>query len=332
MSLPPENRTSPIYRIALLAGGDSEERSISLKSGAAVQSALSSRGHSVMHLDPQLFDLQEVDWRQFDVAFLALHGRFGEDGQVQQILEQAGMPYTGSHAAASRLAFSKSAAKERFQQHGVPTPHYALIHYSDDLERLRRLAIGMNFPVVIKPDTQGSSIGVTIVHQIHQIEPAVRTCFQFDSFGLMETAIQGTEWTVAVLGDQILPAIEIEAPHGVFDYHSKYHSDATRYRFDYSVSAETVRQIEATGLAACRALGTRGLARVDLMLDRQGQPWVLEVNTVPGLTDHSLAPKAAGRLGLDFADLCERMIQASLPGSTPRPHFLHMTSVPRKIG
>lgn len=319
-------------RVALLAGGDSEERSVSLKSGAAVQAALASRGHRVMHLDPQLFDLLEVDWRQFDLAFIALHGRFGEDGQVQQILEQVGMPYTGSNSAASRLAFSKSAAKERFQQHGVPTPNYSLIHYSDDLERLRRLAVGMTLPVVIKPDTQGSSIGVTIVNHVHQLEAAARTCFQFDGFGLMETAIVGSEWTVAVLEDQVLPAIQIEPPHGLFDYYAKYHSDATRYRFDYSVAAETVRQIEAVGLAACRALGTRGLARVDLMLDQQGQPWVLEVNTVPGLTDHSLAPKAAAQVGLDFADLCERMIEASFSGTSPRPHFLHTAPVPRQIG
>lgn len=327
MSLPTKT-----YRVALLAGGDSEERSVSLKSGAAVQAALASRGHRVMHFDPQLFDLQDVDWRQFDVAFIALHGRFGEDGQVQQILEQLGIPYTGSDSAASRLAFSKSAAKERFQQHGVPTPNYSLIHYSDDLERLRRLAVGMSLPVVIKPDTQGSSIGVTIVQHLHQLDAAARTCFQFDSFGLMESAVVGTEWTVAVLDDQVLPAIEIEPPSGFFDYHAKYHSEATRYRFDYSTAPATVRQIESVGLAACRALGTRGLARVDLMVDQQGQPWVLEVNTVPGLTDHSLAPKAAAQLGLDFADLCDRMIQASLTGTSPRPHFLHTASIPRTIG
>lgn len=332
MTSKPRNTANNSWRVALLAGGDSEERAVSLNSGAAVQAALSSRGHRVMHIDPQDFDLTEVDWRQFDVAFIALHGRFGEDGQVQQILEQAGVPYTGSHAAASRLAFSKSAAKERFQQHGVPTPHYTLIHYSDDLERLRRIANTMRVPLVVKPDTQGSSIGVTIVQQLSQIEAAVRTCFQFDSFGLMETAIHGSEWTVAVLDDQILPAIQIETPHAWFDYQAKYHSDATQYRFDYTVPAATVRRIEAAGLEACRALGTQGLARVDLMLDDQGHPWVLEVNTIPGLTDHSLAPKAAAQMGMDFADLCEQMIQGSFAGGPPRPHHLHSAPIRQKLG
>jgi len=323
---------APTYcRVALLAGGDSEERAISLKSGAAVRQALASRGHRVLHLDPQLVDLTEVDWSRFDVAFIALHGRFGEDGQVQQILEQAGVPYTGSDAVASRLAFSKSAAKERFQQAGVPTPNYTLIHYSDDLARLQRIAAQMGYPLVVKPDTQGSSIGVTIVERPSQFDASIRTCFQFDSFGLIETAIAGTEWTVAVLDDQVLPAIHIETPNTWYDYQAKYHSEATQYRFDYAVSAATVRQIEAVGAAACRALGTKGLARVDLRLDAQGQPWVLEVNTIPGLTDHSLAPKAAGQVGLDFADLCERMIHGSFAGGPPRPHLLQTSPIRQRL-
>lgn len=310
------------YRVALLAGGDSDERAVSLKSGAAVKAALLSRGHRVMHLDPQVVDMADVEWSKFDVAFLALHGRFGEDGQIQQILAQAGVPYTGSDAVASRLAFSKSAAKERFQQHGVPTPNYTLIHYSDDSARLHRIAGQMGYPLVVKPDTQGSSIGVTIVERALQLDAAARRCFQYDSFGLMEAAIAGTEWTVALLDREVLPAIHIETPDTWYDYQAKYHSDATQYRFDYAVSAATVRQIEAAAEAACSALGTKGLARVDLRLDERKQPWVLEVNTIPGLTDHSLAPKAAAQIGLDFAGLCERMIEASFAGGTPKPHFL----------
>jgi D-alanine-D-alanine ligase len=320
------------WRVALLAGGDSEERAVSLQSGAAVQRALLSRGHAVMHLDPQLVDVHEVDWRGFDVAFIALHGRFGEDGQIQQILEREGIPYTGSPAVASRLAFSKSAAKERFQQHGVPTPHYTLIHYSDDLDRLRRIASSMGFPIVVKPDTQGSSIGVTVIDRLEQVEQAAAACFRYDSFGLMETAIRGTEWTVAVLDRHVLPAIQIETPHAWFDYVAKYHSGATQYRFDYTVPPATVRQIEAAGLAACQVLGTRGLARVDLRVDEDGQPWVLEVNTVPGLTDHSLAPKAAARSGISFADLCEQMILASFAGCVPRPHHAYSASIRQHVG
>lgn len=320
------------WRVALLAGGDSDERAVSLQSGAAVEAALTCRGHAVMHLDPHLVDLTEVDWRRFDAVFIALHGRFGEDGQVQQILDQAGVPYTGSQAVASRLAFSKSAAKERFQQHGVPTPQYTLIHFSDDLDRLRRIARGMGFPLVVKPDTQGSSLGVTIVERLEQLESAVESCFRFDSFGLMESAIQGSEWTVAVLDDLVLPAIQIETPHAWFDYQAKYHSQATQYRFDYTVPQAVVRQIESVSQAACQALGTCGLARVDLRLDDQGHPWVLEVNTVPGLTDHSLAPKAAAQKGIDFAGLCERMILASFADGVPRPHHLHSASIRQRLG
>jgi D-alanine-D-alanine ligase len=320
------------WRIALLAGGDSAERDISLQSGAAVQAAVKSRGHAVMQLDPQLVDLVEIDWRPFDAAFVALHGRFGEDGQVQQILHAAGIPYTGSDAAASRLAFSKSAAKERFQQCGVPTPNYTLIHYSDDVDRLRRIAAGMGLPLVIKPDTQGSSLGVMIVERLEQLEKAAATCFRFDSFGLLETAIRGTEWTVAFLDRQVLPAIQIETPHAWFDFQAKYHATSTAYRFDYDVPPATVRQIEALGLAACEALGTRGLARVDLRLDEKLQPWVLEVNTVPGLTDHSLAPKAAAEIGIGFADLCEQMIEASFAAGPPRPHHLHTAPIRQRVG
>ncbi len=310
------------WRVALLAGGDSEERAVSLNSGSAVEAALSNRGHQVLLLDPEHVDLATVDWRPFDIAFLALHGRFGEDGQVQQILEDAGVPYTGSNAAASRLAFSKSAAKERFQQHGIPTPNYTLIHYSDDLDRLQRLAKEMGLPLVIKPDCQGSSIGITIVKEPDQVASAARICFSYDSFGLMETAIVGTEWTVAVLDDRVFPAIHIETPGRWYDYQAKYHSDETQYRFDYDIPVPTVRDIEAISLSACRAIGTRGLARVDLRLDERNQPWVLEVNTIPGLTDHSLAPKAAAQTGLDFADFCELMIRSSLTSLVPRPHHL----------
>ena len=320
------------WNVALLAGGDSDERPISLQSGSAVHAALVSRGHAVMDLDPHVVDLAEVDWRAFDVAFIALHGRFGEDGQVQQILDLAGIPYTGSQATASRLAFSKSAAKERFQQYGVPTPNYTLIHYSDDVERLQRIALGMGFPLVMKPDTQGSSLGVTIVESMEHVEQAAQNCFRYDSFGLMESAIRGTEWTVAVIDDLVLPAIEIETPNTWFDYHAKYHSDETKYRFDYQVPAATVRQIEAVSLAACQALGTRGLARVDLRLDEQNQPLVLEVNTVPGLTDHSLAPKAAAQAGIDFAELCERMIQGSFSAGMPHPHHRQSASIRHPLG
>lgn len=308
-------------RVAVLAGGDSDEREISLKSGMAVEAALSHVGHRVLQLDPAIVELTGVDWSQFDVAFIALHGRFGEDGQVQQILDAGKIPYTGSDAATSRLAFSKSAAKERFLQRGVPTPAYSLIHYTDDLDRVHRKAAGIGYPLVVKPDTQGSSLGISIVRDSGELSAALKLCFQFDGFGLLETMIEGTEWTVGLIDQQVLPSIKIETDRPFFDWQAKYDDDRTRYIFDSNTAVSVTDKIEQTGFNACLALGTRGLARVDLRLDEQLQPWVLEVNTVPGFTDHSLLPKAAAYSGIDFPTLCDRMVQSCRPGRPPAPHI-----------
>jgi D-alanine-D-alanine ligase len=327
----PRNDSGAALRVALLAGGDSDERDISLQSGAAVQTALESRGHLVIHLDPGVVDLFDVDWRQFDVAFLALHGRFGEDGQVQQVLEEAGIPYTGSDAVASRLAFSKSAAKERFAQFGVPTPTYALVHYADDAARIDRLVSQVGYPLVVKPDAQGSSLGVSIVREPGELPAALRRCFEYDSFGVVEQAILGTEWTVGVLDDLVLPPLRIETAREFFDYQAKYHDDDTRYDFGSDWPSSEVQRIAETAAEACRALGVKGLSRVDLRVDAARQPWVLEVNTIPGMTGHSLVPKAAAHTGIDFAELCERAMRACLAGRPPRPHHLHNAFARRRV-
>lgn len=322
----PRNYSAPPWCLALLAGGDSDERPISLASGASVHSALSSRGHVVIPLDPAEIDLAGVDWSQFDAAFIALHGRYGEDGQVQQLLDEVGIPYTGSDAAASRLAFSKSAAKERFLQFGLPTPPYALIHYADDSARIERMVGVVGYPLVIKPDTQGSSLGVSIVREPRELPAALKRCFEYDAFAVVEQAIFGTEWTVGLLDDLVLPPLRIETPREFFDYQAKYHADDTRYYFDGDVagawrgpSADVARM----AVEACRALGVTGLARVDLRVDHSGQPWLLEVNTIPGMTDHSLVPKAAAHAGIEFAELCERAVMACLRCRPRRPHLLH---------
>ena len=297
-------------RVAVLAGGDSDERTVSLKSGMAVADALASSGHRVLHLDPAIVELSGIDWSQFDVAFIALHGRFGEDGQVQQLLDTANVPYSGSSALASRLAFSKSAAKERFMQFGVPTPRYSLIHYNDDLQELSRKAAEIGYPLVVKPDTQGSSLGVSIVRTPEQLPNALKLCFQYDVFGVIETMIEGTEWTVGLIDLQTLPAIKIETDREFFDWQAKYEDDGTRYIFDADVTHEVIEKMEVVAQNACVALGTSGLTRVDLRLDAQNQPWVLEINTIPGFTDHSLLPKAAARIGIDFVTLCDRIVRS----------------------
>lgn len=321
------SQARPIWRVAVLAGGDSDEREISLQSGAAVQRALTSRGHLAVHLDPSIVDLSGIDWRQFDVAFLALHGQFGEDGQVQQILEDAAVPYTGSDATASRLAFSKSAAKERFLQFGVPTPEYSLLHYTDEPSRIEKVTDEIGYPLVIKPDCQGSSLGISIVRSAAQLSAALKLCFQFDSFAVVERAILGTEWTVGMLDELVLPPILIETDREFFDWQAKYEDDTTRYLFETNFPSQTIETIAEVARVACRALQTRGMVRVDLRVDEAFQPWVLEVNTIPGYTSHSLVPKAAARLGIEFAELCERSIESCLPPQLPRPHILPRASV-----
>ncbi|HUG91012.1 MAG TPA: D-alanine--D-alanine ligase [Planctomycetaceae bacterium] len=317
-----ENGTSASLgpaRVAVLAGGDSSERAVSLESGAAVAQALAGRGHDVTPIDPAGTSLAGVDWPRFDVAFLALHGRFGEDGQVQALLETAGVPYTGSGAESSRLAFSKSASKERFLQAGVPTLPYVLIHQTDAAARIARQARKLGFPLVVKPDRQGSSFGVSLVPAPEALPQALARCFSFDDFGLLEPAVIGSEWTVGLIDGVVLPAIEIETGRAFFDYEAKYADDATRYRFDYSAPPRVVRAIERAGRRAAAAVGTRGIARVDLMLDRLDRPWVLEVNTIPGFTSHSLVPKAAARAGISFGELCERAMQSAVRAAAMSP-------------
>ena len=308
------------FQIALLAGGTSRERNISLESGAAVAKSLAERGHSVSPIDPAHVELSDLDWSSFDVAFLALHGTFGEDGHVQQILEEAGIPFTGSDSVASRLAFSKSAAKERFIQNGVPTPAYVLIHESDSAARIQQQANALGFPLAVKPDGQGSSLGITIVRTPEELPQALARCFHFDPFGLLEVAIDGTEWTLGLLDGEPLPLIQIETGRGFFDYTAKYEDDDTQYLFDFAFPASVIMSIESAGRRAYDALGCRGLARIDIRVDRFNEPWVLEVNTIPGMTGHSLVPKAAARLGLSLGAICERSIHNCLKHKATTPH------------
>lgn len=304
--------------VAVLSGGDSEEREISLRSGLAVAAALRERGHSVIALDPAVTPPEAAHFRDVDIAFLALHGRNGEDGKIQSVLERMGILYPGCSPDAARLAFSKSASKERFFQCGVPTAPYVLVHESDEEKRMTELACRIGFPLVVKPDSQGSSLGVRIVHAPDALPSALKNCFRYDSFGLLERAVLGTEWTLGLLDDETLPLIQIETPREFFDFTAKYDDDATGYRFDFVEPEETVRAIIDAGRNAALAIGTKGLVRVDIRLDGDGQPWVLEVNTIPGLTDHSLVPKAAARAGISLGELCERSLERCLSAAAFR--------------
>lgn len=304
--------------IAVLEGGESPERLISLESGAAVKAALAQRGHTIVALDPADVDLSTYDWTGIDAVFLALHGPFGEDGQVQRILDDAGMPYTGSGADVSQLAFHKSAAKERFFQRYVPTPPYVLIHEGDTAARIMHKARSIGFPLVVKPDAQGSSLGVSIVHTPEELTEALPRCFYLESFGLLEGAIEGTEWTVGILDEITLPLIQVKPHREFFDYQAKYEDDATEYVFEFDLPNDVISSINSAARNAYNALQLSGLARIDLMLDKYQRPWVLEANTIPGFTSHSLVPMAAARIGMSLGDLCEQMLEPCLKATVQR--------------
>lgn len=314
-----QTNSLPTFNIVVLTGGESAERTISLQSGESVVRALTSRGHQVKSIDPSLIDLDTYDWTNCDAVFIALHGTYGEDGTIQATLDRLGVPYSGCDASTSKLAFSKSASKERFIQHNVNTPSYVLIHESDDAQRIEQHARTMGYPLVVKPDAQGSSLGVTIVQTPEELPQALTRCFHYDSFGILESAIKGSEWTLSLINDQVLPLIQIETPHEFFDYEAKYHEDSTQYVFDFDLPTNVIQAITKTGVNACEALGTTGIVRVDIIVDRFQKPWVLEVNTIPGFTDHSLVPKAAAKAGIDFGELCERALIKCLTKTADKP-------------
>lgn len=306
-------------RVAVLAGGTSAERAVSLRSGLGVQAALDSAGHRVERIDPAETPLADVARGAYDACFVALHGGAGEDGRVQQELEHLGLPYTGSGPAACRLAMSKSASKARFAVHGVPTPQFELIAVDVAPSAVARRVARLGYPLVIKPDGQGSSVGVAIADRADELSAALTEARRYGGPSLVEPLLAGREFTVAVLDAAALPTIEIVAPRRVFCYDSKYHSAATEYLFDFDLRAAARRAITRVALQAARAVGTRGLARVDLMLDDEGRPSVLEVNTVPGLTARSLAPLAAARAGIEMPQLCETLVRRTLANRKPMP-------------
>jgi D-alanine-D-alanine ligase len=302
------NSSGPL-RVVVLAGGDSAERDVSLSSGAQVAAALTAAGHAVERVDPAETDLDDLDWRRFDACFLALHGGAGEDGRVQQWLEDRRVPYTGSGPAASRAAMSKSAAKELLCRAGVPTPEYAVIDAGDAAGEAARKVAAIGLPVVIKPDSQGSSFGLGIARHENDLADCVARSRRYGPLVLAERFVAGRELTVSVLDRKALPVLEIVGGAEVFDFDSKYASQAIEYRFQTGLPPMKLREIEETAVAAAEAIGTRGLVRIDLRLDATLAPWVLELNTLPGMTDHSLAPLAAAEAGIDMPALCDWMVR-----------------------
>ncbi|MCG6154320.1 D-alanine--D-alanine ligase family protein [Rubinisphaera margarita] len=297
--------------VIVLAGGSSAEREISLKSGAAASAALRSRGHTVTVWDPAEVDLTNTAIAPHQLVFIALHGTFGEDGQLQRLLEQRKIRYTGSNAFASELAFQKVRTKRLLKEHGLPTPEW--IVHAPDQSALHETETALTWPVVVKPNAQGSSVGISIVYHPDEFAAGVEEALCYDSVVLIENYIAGTEWTVSVFEDVALPPIRIQPGERFYDYEAKYHSPATTYEV-VTTEDEVSSSLKTAALQACRLIGTAGLARVDLMLDETGQPWILEVNTLPGLTERSLAPKAAAAIGWSYEDLCERICDCAIGG------------------
>jgi len=294
-------------RIGVLLGGVSSEREISLRSGEAVLAALTMRGHDVI---PIYVD-QDVDvalrQERIDVAFIALHGRCGEDGCVQGLLEMLGIPYTGSGVMASALAMHKGKAKELFRLHNLPTPAYYTLTAAEAHDA-HGVHGDFGFPCVVKPIREGSSVGVSICREADELAPAIDRALCFDDELLVERFISGQEISVAVLGDRALGAVEIAPRDGFYDYGNKYTRGATDYYIPPRLSPERYRGVLVQALRAHTALGCRGATRVDMMVSESGNEFVLEVNTVPGLTPTSLVPKIADAAGISFGELCEMML------------------------
>jgi D-alanine-D-alanine ligase len=287
-------------RVAVLFGGKSAERAVSLKSGAAVLEALQSAGVDAFGIDVGDDFLQRLAAEKIDRAFIVLHGRGGEDGSMQGLLECAGIPYTGSGILASALAMDKLRTKRVWLSLGLPTPAHAALASEEDCHAA---AAELGFPLFVKPAHEGSSIGMAKVADVEALIAAWKDASRYDSQVLVEQMIDGPEYTVAMLRGQVLPPIGLGTPHTFYDYDAKYLANDTQYRIPCGLSADKEAELKALTARACEAVGTQGWARADVMQDANGQFWLLEVNTVPGMTDHSLVPMAARAAGLDFQQL-----------------------------
>jgi D-alanine-D-alanine ligase len=292
-------------KIAVLLGGPSAEREVSLRSGRAVARALRSVGHEVFEVDPRP-ELSALP-RGTEVVFLALHGTYGEDGTVQAELERLGVPYTGCGPEASRIAFDKVLTKDRCVAAGVPTAQHAVIE-----DPTTGLPSGLRLPLVVKPVRQGSSVGLQFVNSPEEWPAALRESLRFDSQVLVEERIIGRETTVGILDRQPLPIVEVRPKQGSYDYRNKYTSGATEYFCPAPFDAAATQRIQEAALRAFDAVGGRDYARVDVMITASNDPVVLEVNSLPGMTETSLLPKAAAAAGLSYEVLCQRMIDLAL--------------------
>jgi D-alanine-D-alanine ligase len=337
-------------KILVLMGGVSAERDVSLASGEAIVKALKSTGHKVIALDtaqgqkllpdtgkylpegidtepPDISELERkgkelalkaidsFDFSEMDVVFLALHGGQGEDGTIQALLDLTSKPYTGSGVLASALAMNKTMSKKIFEREGILTPDWFLIENSDlsDLSPIaNRIENDLGFPCVVKPNDQGSTVGLTIVNEKSKLKKAFDFARKYSTQFLVEKYISGRELTVGILGNQALPVVEIVPEHGIYDYECKYTTGKSNYIVPAKIPEDKTKEIQAIGLKAFKSLGCEGYARVDFRYGEDDRFYCLEVNTLPGMTAHSLVPKAAKAVGIDFPELVERIAKLAL--------------------
>lgn len=292
-------------KVAVLMGGRSAEREISLKSGHAVLAALQRSKVDAHAFDPAGQPLENLLKQSFDRVFIALHGRYGEDGSIQGALELMDLPYTGSGILASALAMDKWRTKMIWQACGISTPDYVMLDAGSDL---REAANRLGFPLIIKPAREGSTIGLSKVDNERDLQSAYQTAARYDSLVMAEQFVQGIELTAAILDDMPLPLVRIDVAAGLYDYQAKYFSDSTRYTCPGGLSEILTTRIQEQALYAHRILGCVGWGRVDLILDANEHPFFLEANTSPGMTDHSLVPMAAYAAGISFDELVVRIL------------------------
>jgi D-alanine-D-alanine ligase len=300
-------------KVAVLFGGRSAEREISILSGTGVLQALQAKGVDAHAFDPAERSLAELAAEKFDRVFIALHGRYGEDGSLQGALEQLGIPYTGSGVMASSVGMDKITTKIIWLAHGVSTPKYAVIDDGTDLDKV---VADLGLPLIVKAPLEGSSIGITKVSRVEDVKPAVELARQYDKLVLAEQFIEGREFSVPLLGTGLsaraLPIVEIVAPEGKYDYQNKYFTDDTQYHCPAPLDAATTEAIQREVEKAYRALGCEGWSRIDVLLrESDKQFFLLEVNTSPGMTGHSLVPMAARAEGTSYEDLCVEILRSA---------------------
>jgi D-alanine-D-alanine ligase len=295
-------------KVAVLMGGPSAEREISLLSGTGVLAALKERGVDAHAFDPSIHSLFDLPKEKFNRAFIALHGRFGEDGTVQGVLETMGIPYTGSGVMGSAIAMDKWRTKLVWMAAGIPTPKYRLLTPQSDWVKV---IDDLKLPLIVKPAREGSSIGITKVVSANELPAAFQLAYGLDPLVIAEEFVSGQELTASVLEDAALPLIRIEAPEGKYDYKNKYFTDDTKYHCPSGIRADIEDRIRADTLKAFRVIGCDGWGRADLILEPNGRYTFLEMNTSPGMTSHSLVPMAARAVGLSYPDLCVRILVAA---------------------